>query len=391
MHFAVNGKAAFVPHRTGLEEYTYQLIRQWVARPPKKHAMTVYTNRFPDRGAVVGETLEDFFKHSVPANITFKLLKSPYLWSQVRLSVALLADKPHVFFNTEQLLPLHVPARSVVTVHDLGFEYFPETHTQKNLRYLRYVTRRSSRLATALIAVSENTKRDLIQWYGVRPEKIIVIHHGFASPDVSWRKGRTLDHVGQVKLKLPFDRKTPYFLYLGRLELRKNVLGIIRAFELLRLRYKLPHNLVLAGNKGFGYGKIRNSIDGSPVGQFIYEVGHVRGVEKLELLRHAAALVFVSFFEGFGLPVLEAQALGVPVVASNTSSLPEVGGKGSIFVAPSDYEAIADSIFKLVTFPQFRSYYIQQGYVNTRRFSWSRTARQTIQVIEEIGEGRRYF
>lgn len=393
MKIAINAKAAFEPYRTGIEEYAYQLLRQWVAHAPRRLALSFYTNRFPDSGVTVGQTLEDFLGAAVPDNIRFEVIHSPYLWSQLRLGVALAKDRPDVFFNPAQLLPLYAPRRSVITVHDLGFEYFPETHSQFSFRYLRWVTRRAVRAAAAVIAVSENTKSDLVSMYGVPADKITVIYHGFTLPETDQALSRGLDHVVVDRFKdvLPFDAGTPYFLFLGRLESKKNLVNLIRAFEILKIRHRLPHRLVLAGYPYFGYRTIKEAIESSPIRDSIHEIGHIGGTAKLKILRAAQALVHVSLYEGFGLPILEAQSLGVPVVAAATSSLPEVAGKGALFVSPTDYEAIADGLYRMTMYPQFRAHYIQNGFKNARRFSWAESARQTMELLEEVGRRRVYF
>lgn len=393
MNIAINAKAAFEPYRTGIEEYAYQLLRQWAVHAPRHLKLLFYTNRFPDRGVTTGQTLEGFLGTALPENIRFEAIRLPYLWSQLRLGVALLKDRPDVFFNPAQLLPLYAPPRSVVTVHDLGFEHFPETHSQFSFRYLRWVTRRAVRAAAAVIAVSENTKNDLISIYGVPADKIAVIYHGFTLPETDQMLSRGLDHVvvDEFKNVLPFDTRLPFFLFLGRLELKKNLINLIRAFEILKLRHRLPHNLVLAGYPYFGYQAIKEAIESSPVRDSIFEVGHVAGAVKLRVLRAARVLVHVSFYEGFGLPILEAQSLGVPVVAAATSSLPEIGGKGAIFVNPGDPEAIAEGMYKVTMYPQLRNYYIQNGFKNARRFSWAESARQTMGLLEEVGRRRVYF
>lgn len=387
MEFAINAKAAFAPKRTGVEEYVYQLVRHWLGQTPADY-WQFYTDRWP----ADGQPLTDFFGAALPAGVSFKLLRAPRLWTQLRLSAELFVNRPDVFFNPEQKLPLYAPRRSVITVHDLGYEHFPEAHAPLHFRYLRATTRAAVKRAAAVIAVSENTKRDLITFYRAPAGKIVVVPHGFAPP-IKNAARQNVDRLERQSLTkaLPFYPRAPYFLYVGRLEIRKNLINLIRAFELLKLRHQLPHYLVLAGEPGFGYLQIKRAIVASPAETAIFETGYVAGQFKFQLLAKAAALILTSYYEGFGLPILEAQAQGVPVVAANTSSLPEVAGRGAVFVSPNDVEAAAAALAKFVTFPQFRAHHIQHGFENVRRFSWRRSAQETLAVLKAVSRGRVYF
>ena len=389
MRVAINGKPAFEKARTGIEEYTYQLLRQWAQVGPKAEVIKIFTQRLPDRGSSPGQTLEDYFGGQLPDTMSFEVLRAKRLWTQLRLGWALLKEQPDVFFNPMQILPRYAPPRSVVTVHDLGYEYFPQAHSQFHFRYLRLTTQDAVKRARAVIAVSENTKQDLINRYGVPRGKIVVIHHGFSQPDLS--EGRSLSEITKTPESTLNLGSRPYFLYLGRLEARKNLETLFRAFEILKFRQQLPHQLILAGQPGFGYAKIKAALESSPARGDIKEVGHIHGAAKFRCLKGASALVLASWYEGFGLPVLEAQSLGVPVVASAISSLPEVGGQGAVYVDPKNEEALADALYKLVSFPQFRAHYIQHGFKNTRRFSWRATAEATWRVIEDVARARVYF
>lgn len=389
MRIGINGKPAFEKRRTGIEEYTYQLLKQWALNPPPGSQLKVYTKDLPSNIPGSSQTLSDYFNADVSKELQFEVLKAARLWTQIRLGAALLRDRPDVFFNPMQILPRYTPRRSIVTVHDLGYEYFPESHNHVQFRYLSLTTKDAVRRAKAIIAVSESTRNDLITRYRVPREKIVVVHHGFTLPERA--DGKSLDQILTHSPGQMFDLKQPYFLFLGRLERRKNIETIIRGFEILKFRHLLPHQLILAGHPGFGYEKISEMINSSPARKDIHKLGHVQGQLKFSCLGQASALVLISLYEGFGLPVLEAQAMGVPVVASLTSSLPEVGGRGAIYIEANDEEALADNLYKLVTFPQFRLHHIQHGYDNVKRFNWRSTAEKTWEVIEEVGRGRAYF
>ena len=175
---------------------------------------------------------------------------------------------------------------------------------------------------------------------------------------------------------------TKYLLFIGRLEERKNIVGIIKAFEILKEKYKIPHKLVLAGKFGFGAESIKNKIENSQYREDIILPGYVSDEEKFELLKNAEVFLFPTFYEGFGLPILEAQSVGTPVVTSNISSMPEVTGGSAILVDPKDTNAIAEAVQKLISDESHKNDIIEKGLENVKRFSWEKCAREVSDIIK---------
>ena len=161
--------------------------------------------------------------------------------------------------------------------------------------------------------------------------------------------------------------------------MKKNIVGIIKAFEIFKEKYKLPHKLVLVGLPGFGYKDTKYHIQNNKYKNDIVETGYLN--EKEALFQNASIMLFPSFYEGFGMPILEAQARGVPVISSNISSMPEIGGQGALYVEPNDYNDIADKIYVLLTNENLRRDLINKGYENIKRFSWENCARETLKHI----------
>jgi len=215
----------------------------------------------------------------------------------------------------------------------------------------------SCRWAKKIIAVSENTKNDLMRLYKVPEKKIEVIYEG-VSRDQETVSGEQ------------YEKYKPYILFVGRLEKRKNIKGIIRAYKILREKYNISHKLILAGKPGYGYESIRHEASGMKYENDIIFPGFVSERDKRGLLRNADTFLFPSFYEGFGLPVLEAQNYGVPVVTGNVSSLSEVGGNSVIYCDSERPESIAEAVHKLISNPELKNDIIDKGYENIKRFSW---------------------
>lgn len=366
---AINAKAALVHPRTGLEEYSYQLIIHLI-REARERGLEKYLLLYAPRWALMPQ---EFLGTSL------KILKAPYMWTQGRLPLEFLWDTPDIFFNPEQILPLFSPRRSVVTVHDLAYEVYPEHYSFKHRKYLRFVTKRAVRKAKKIIAISERTKRDISKFYGAPQRNITVIHHGFSLPSSIAKKETT----GGIHNTSYFP-KEPFFLCIGRMEYKKNISTVIEAFEIFSKKTQQRFHLMLAGPPGFGFEYVQARIRASSLKETIHFLGYINEETKYGLLKNAIALLFPSIYEGFGLPILEAQSFGLPVITSNTSSLPEVTGEGGFFVNPTDPQEIAEKMLYLITHAKMRAYAIRKGYENIERFSWEKTAKETLDLLLSI-------
>jgi glycosyltransferase involved in cell wall biosynthesis len=245
---------------------------------------------------------------------------------------------------------------------------------------MRWSIRYSVHSAAWVIAVSENTKRDLMRLYRVAEERIRVVYEGCGQGGEETVRGGEENRKRETIPPLTAYTQ-PYLLFIGRLETRKNIVRMIEAFERFKEKTGLPHVLVLAGKPGFGYEKIKDQISKSTYQKAIQEVGYVSESEKWQLLRGADVFLFPSLYEGFGLPVIEAQSVGVPVITSETSSLPEIAGEGALFVDPFDPAALAQAMETLATDPEKRADIIEKATYNVSRFSWATCARRVASLL----------
>lgn len=269
----------------------------------------------------------------------------------------------------------------VITFHDLSFLHHPRFFTPgRRLWHALQDWEGEARRASRLIAVSEFTRLDLIAALHLPAEKVVAVHSGV---DPFYRPLPPRDPaIAEFSLRRGVVR--PFLLAVGVLEPRKNLEGVIRAFTALKAepRYR-DFELIIAGPPGWLYHRILKEIDASPARGDIRLWGPAFK-EDLRMLYHLAeALLYPSFFEGFGFPVLEAQACGCPVVASNTTSLPEVAGKGAAFVDPAEPDAIAAAVKEICEKPSFRDRLRREGRENVKRFSWDTAAKQTLRVFRE--------
>jgi glycosyltransferase involved in cell wall biosynthesis len=299
----------------------------------------------------------------------------------------MLVQPPDLLFVPSHVLPLVHPRCTVVTIHDLGYHYHPETHTLFQNLYLRWSTRYNARTATRVLADSEATRCDLIHYYGIPKDKIVVVYPG---------RDETLapvtDPVALAAVRARYELSSPYLLYVGTLHPRKNLVRLVQAFASTvqsETERSLPAGsnlqLVLAGQKGWLYDDIFAQVRKLGIADRVILTGYVPDSDLPALLSGALAFVFPSLYEGFGLPVLEAMACGTPVICSNASSLPEVAGDAALLVDPLDLHELAGAIHRIITDKDLRRLLVAKGFEQVERFSWHRCAQEALQVLEEAG------
>jgi glycosyltransferase involved in cell wall biosynthesis len=397
MIIGINATAAIKQPRTGVEEYTYQLIKHLTMLPEaREHRFFLYlpaiarrakaglpaANRDTNIRIHTNDT-NRYFDFSLPENFEIKILKwsLPFLWTQIRLAWEMLRRPPNVLFVPVHILPIIHPKNSVATIHGLEYEYFPKYYPLLHRLYLRWSTKYAFKHARKIISISESTKKDLVKLYGGDAGKIEVVHLGIEIKNSKIKNQKDsnpfVQRTNQDNSKLKINK--PYILYLGRIERKKNIEGILEAYKILKEKFQILHQLVLAGSPGYGYQKIKTIIHNSKF--IIHESGYISEAEKRRLLSNADIFLFPSFYEGFGLPVLEAQSADVPVVTSNNSCLPEIAGEGALFINPKNPAQIAQALKNIIDDAKLRDKLIRSGEENLKRFSWEKCARETLRIM----------
>lgn len=284
-----------------------------------------------------------------------------------------------------QALPIFLPkgTASIVTIHDLAFKLFPEHFPTKDVRKLNWLTDFAVRHATRLIAVSESTKRDILKYYpDTPPENIRVIHHGFDKHS-STKTFPISMHLFSETVPL-LERfhliSEEYLLYVGALQPRKNLICLMKAFEIFG-RIHTSAKLVLAGEAAWMSERIFRAYEEHPLRDRIVLTGSISFEERALLYQHARIFVYPSLYEGFGLPILEAFSAGVPVICANNSSLPEVAGDAAIFFDATQSDELTEKLLSLWENTSQRSILIQKGRERCKTFSWDTCARETAEWI----------
>ncbi len=300
-------------------------------------------------------------------------------WEQIVQPLALRRARIDLLHALAFAGPLAISIPWVVTIYDLSFIRFPQSFNAANRIYLKWATRQSLRRANRVIAISESTRRDLVTLFGARQEKIEVVHCGI---DPSFSPAH--DPSDSERLRAQHHLPEKMILFVGTIEPRKNVAGLIRAFARAKRSAHLPHQLVLIGARGWKYQEVDAAIEREGIADQVIFVGYVDQDELPRWYRAADLFVYPSHYEGFGLPPLEAMACGAPVVTSNASSLPEVVGEAGLRVAPDDEVALADAIARALTDGALREQMVERGLKQAAKFSWSRAARETADTYRTV-------
>lgn len=363
MHVAIDARLAHYM-AGGIVQYTLALARTLAAEAP--HDRFTLLRSVKQRGALP----RAHNLRSAP------LLTPPHhRLEQLTLPLEVARVRPDVLHSPDFIPPFRRVFRSVVTVHDVGFLRFPETLTEESRRYYGQVGR-AIRSAERTIAVSHATARDLADLPRAPLDRVRVVHNGV---DALFKPVSAPDVLARMRARYGLDR--PYLAFLGTFEPRKNLATLVRAFKIVRERHDVL--LALVGRRGWLYEPIFAMIDELGLGPAVRMIEDAPRTDFPALLSGATAFAFPSLYEGFGLPPLEAMACGTPTVVADTSSLPEVVGDAALLHPPTDQEALADALLRLIEDEALRMTLRERGLWQAGRFTWERAARETLAVYRE--------
>ncbi len=373
MIIGIDASRANHVQKTGVEWYAFFIIQELKKIIPHDTQVVLYSD-VPLKGDL----------GILPKNWSAKVLHWPLkrFWTQMRMSFEMLFHSPDVLFIPAHVFPLVHPKKTVMTVHDIAGVKFPQSYNWFERWYSTWTAKYAVKKLWQVIVPSMFTKKELCDFTGfdvITSNHIHVVHHGYDETfhqDIPKQKSQDILNT--------YGLSYPYIMSVGRLEEKKNTWRIVQSFEYIKQNQSYAHfQLLLVGQPGFGYEKVKKIVDESAYKKDILLPGWVGKGDLPVLLQNSKVFVFPSLYEGFGIPVLEAFASGVPVVVSKGSSLEEVGGSATIVVDPFDTQSIAQLIIHVLDNKSVRDQKIREGKERVKNFSWQKSAQMVYEILRK--------
>lgn len=373
MRIAVNTRFLLKNRLEGIGLFTHEVARRLVAQHPEHDFFFIFDRPF-DPSFIFGK--------NVTPIVLFPPARHPFLfvwWFEWSVRRALKQHKIDVFLSPDNFLTLGTDVKTVLVTHDLAHVHYPNQVAFFQRLYYQFFTKKFNQRADHIVAVSEFTKADIVKQYGIAPAKISVSGNGCR--DIF----QPLQSVEKQVVRENFSEGKPYFYYIGAVHPRKNAHRLISAFDQFKNATGVPHKLLIAGRFAWQAGEVKAAFDTAKHQADIQFLGYISDEDSVKLMGAATALVYVSLFEGFGVPVLEAMYAEVPIVTSNVASLPEVAGGAALLVDPNLVEEIAEAMRRISEDEHLCNELVANGCLQRSRFNWQQATDVVYEALLNCG------
>ena len=368
MRIGIDCRTIQEPEPAGTAHYTKELVRALLDIDSENEYFLFFNQ---------GKNIPEEFKQPNAKIIILPPKSLPFISSHWQFSRTLKKFRLDIFHAPANALPIGYNGASILTIHDLAIYINPEWFPKHNFS-TKFLVPRSLAKAKKIIVPSESTKQDLQKIFRVPDDKIKVIYEGVRTEEPSAEaKNKALEKFGLQEKK--------YFLFLGTIEPRKNLIALIATYKILAQKNSDAPILVLAGGKGWKNDDIFEAIKKRNLESKIKYLGYVSNEEKFSLMKSALVFVYPSLYEGFGLPILEAMSLVTPVITSRISSIPEITADAALLIDPNNDDEIANALEKIWKNDNLRNEFIDKGKHQSAKFSWTKTAEQTLEIYRACG------
>ncbi len=371
MQIVVNTRLLLKNRLEGIGWFSYQTLIRITRANPDVHFVFLFDRPFDE---------EFIFSDNITPLIISPPARHPllyYAFFQHSVKQVLKKLKPDAFFSPDGFLSLGANCIQIPVIHDINFHHHPKDTRWLTSKYYNYYFPRFAETAKRIITVSEFSKKDIVDSFHIHPQKIDVVYNGI-------NDGFTLTSTAEKEVvRSRFSQGKDYFLHVGSLHPRKNIAGLIRAFSAFKRQTGSDKKLVLAGPEFWGLVEIKKALKESDYQCDIVFTGRLSQTDLAGLVSSAFCLCLVSFYEGFGIPLIEAMACGVPVISSNRSALPEIGGDAALYVDPDSITSITEALVKLSSDSVLADQLITKGLLQKEKFSWDQSANHLWQSIQQ--------
>ncbi|MGC9353453.1 MAG: glycosyltransferase family 4 protein [Mariniphaga sp.] len=373
MRIAVNTRLLLKGKLEGIGWFSSETLKRIVRNHPEHQFIFIFDRPYAE---------EFIFAENVTPVVVGPPARHPvlfYIWFELRIPQVLKKVQADVFLSPDGYLSLRTKVSQLAVIHDISFAHRPEDIPAMKRWYYNFFFPRFARKAARIATVSNYSKTDIIQTYRIDAEKIDVVYDG-CNEDF-----RPFSNEEQKLIRGKYTVGVPYFLFVGALHPRKNVAGLLKAFDAFKTGTGRREKLLIVGGEMHKTGEIADTWQKMQFKNDVVFTGRVAQEELYGIFGAALALTFVPFFEGFGIPILEAMHAGIPVICSNTTSMPEVGGDAVLYVEPGNVKQIAEAMAKIASDSDLRDELIALGSTQKQNFSWNKTAGLLWESIKQTG------
>lgn len=372
MKIAVNTRLLLKGKLEGIGWFTYESFKRIVISHPEHEFFFIFDRKYDE---------EFIFAQNVTPVVIGPQARHPilqYIWFERSIPKILKKINPDIFVSPDSYLSLSSKYPDLIVIHDLNFEHFPKNMPRINGKYYRYFTPKYAEKAKRIATVSEFSKSDIVEKYGVDPDKIDVVYNG------SGDKFKPVSDIVKKESKQRFSEGCDYFVFVGALNPRKNLINIFKAFDSFKAMNQTSIKFIVVGEKMYWSGDIKSTYEKMKYREDIIFTGRLEPDELCNVVGSSIALVFPSLFEGFGIPIIEAFNVEVPVITSNVTSMPEIAGDAALLVDPLNVEQIALALYNISNDGNLANTFIEKGRLRRKDFSWDKTSENVWRSIEKI-------
>lgn len=374
MRIVVNAQSLIKDKLEGLGWFSYETLKRITTQHPEHEFIFVFDRKWDE---------QFIFSENVKPTILYPPSRHPFLWHlrfDELFPLFLIGKKADLFLSTDGWIPLYTRVKTVDVIHDLNFEYYPDDLPFWYRKYYRWYFPRFARKATRLATVSEYSKMDIVSKYRVDEAKIDVVYNGCNE------NYKAIGPLQQENTRWEYCFNQPYFVFVGSLHPRKNLINLFKAFDIFKNRIDSGIKLLIVGEKRWWTEEIDTTFSSMKHNEDIVFTGRVDPIRLNRIIGSALAMTYVSYFEGFGIPILEAFNCETPLITSNITSMPEIAGDAALLVDPFSPESIADAMQQIATNEPLRQQLIEKGRIRSNNFSWQKSADRLWNCIEKAVE-----
>jgi len=369
LRFAVNTRLLLKNKLEGIGWFTYETMKRICQENPEHEFYFIFDRKFDK---------EFIFSKNITPVVVHPQARHPilhYIWYEYSIPFILRKIKPDLFISPDAYCSLSTNTKTLLVIHDLNFEHYPEHMPWLNRKYYRYFTPKFAQKADRIATVSNYSKNDIIKQYGIDPSKIDVIYNG---TNTAYRQ---FSETEKTAVKAGVSDGNDYFVFIGALNPRKNLVNLFKAFDIFKKETNSSNKLVVVGEKMYWSGNIKTTFEEMEYQSEVVFTGRLNIDELTKIVSSALGLTYVSLFEGFGIPIIEAFKAGTPVITSNVTSMPEVAGDAALLIDPENPDNIAEAMKKIASDNKLRDQLIEKGFKRAESFSWDITAEKLWKTI----------